>query len=177
MDTSNEEKTGVKFRVLFSYDSLRNRHIHYLILLNENLIVVERRTLDERSELILKNCYENVVDYKVMDEDSSGRPTVSIYKLDGSQLSASFSSDSQPQVNTLPDNELVKQSTILTHHLQMQKSLHQKVLREMGDKLKFGPPIDDKPNSEILVRYGDPWKRIHNDQLVIGVPILNASVR
>lgn len=179
MDTNDQEAKGIKFRVHFSYDSSKQRHVHYLILMNENLLVVKRDNLSERSELFLEHRYDHVIDYKVVDEACNGRPIVSVYKLDGSVINIDFSANFQhnkSQTNTTK-SELSKRSLLLAHQLQTQKSLCQKILQDIGNKLKFGLLDDEKPPSECLVRYGDAWKRIHNDQVVIGVPVLNASTR
>lgn len=180
MDTNDQEgKGGLKFRVLFSYDSANERKVHYLILVNENLIVVQRKNLLQRSELIHSTWrHDHVIDYKVVDAASTGHPTVSVYKLDGSVTRIDFSNPYEPISRPTVPGELSARSALLAHQLQTQKALHQKILQDIGDKVKFGLSVDDQsPKSECLVRYGDAWKRIHNDQVVIGVPVLNASTR
>lgn len=181
MDTDDKEKGTVKFRAFFSYDSGKQRHLHYLILIHETLYIVERKTLKERSDLVLVSYYDHVIDYRVEDEASTGHPSVRIYRLDGSNATAEFiagrHSKSTTKSGTSENEELSRKSSILTSQLQMQRSLHQKLFQSIGADLKFGPAVDDMPRSECLVRYGDPWKRIHNDQLVIGIPVLNASTR
>lgn len=183
METDDKEKATVKFRVFFSYDVAKQRRVHYLILINDTLFVVERKSLEERSDLVLKIQYDHVIDYKVEDDGSTGRPTVRIYKLDGSKETTNLSSsEDESLAKQLPEisstEELSKRSSILTHQLQTQKALHQRILQSVGDQLKFGPSSeDDLPKSECLVRYGDPWKKLHNDKLVIGIPMINASTR
>lgn len=179
MDINDQEgKGGLKFRVLFSYDSATERKVHYLILINESLLVVQRKNLLKRSELILstQRC-DHVIDYKVVDAASTGHPTVSVYKLDGSVININFSNIDEPISRQTAPGELSDRSAVLAHQLQTQKALHQKILEDIGDKVRFGLSVDDEAPRECLVRYGDAWKRIHNDQVVIGVPVLNASTR
>lgn len=181
MDTNLKETRTIAFRTYFTYGS--KKHLHYLIQCNDILWVVERSTLLEQSELILKHRYENIIGFKVRDDNSSGHPLVHIFKLDGSQIVTNFISemeDNQQIGNEISSgNELSKKTSKIIQQCQVQRQLHQKLLRDIGFKLKFGSTAEDenqKP-SECLIRYGDPWKRIHNDQLVIGVPILNTGIR
>lgn len=171
MDTDDKDKTNINFRTFFSYDSRRQRHVHYLLQTDDTLFIVARKSLEERSELVLKHRYEHVIDYRVEDESNTGHPVVTIYNLDGSQISSNF-------IDLLPSGppaEMDPQAALLTHQLHMQRELNQQLLQDIGRRLKFGTTSDDNPTNECLVRYGDPWRRIHNDQLIIGVPVLNAG--
>lgn len=90
MDTNQgKEPLPITFRAYFSYNS-SYKHLHYIIQSNEIVWVVERKTLEEQSALSLKHHYEHVVDLKVKDIDSTGRPLVYIYKLDGSEIVTDF---------------------------------------------------------------------------------------
>lgn len=178
MDT-DKEKASIMFRVFFSYDYSNKKHIHYLILNNESFSAVTRKTLEERSELLLAHHYEHVINYKVADEHSSGHPTVTVFKVDGSQITLDLNTQNNP--NEAPASSatcnLSQRSSHLNHQVKTQEILHHKILQEIGENLKFGPATDNLPKSECLVRYGDPWRRIHNDQLVIGIPVINGSTR
>lgn len=177
MDINEGPSVAVKFRVMYSYDLAGIRHIHYLVLINENLLVVERANLEERSEMVLKHYYEHVIEYQIVDKESTGRPTIIIHKLDGSQVSVNLIKSVKDTTTVHNYEELSNRTTLLTYQLQTQKAFHQKILQDIGDQSKFEPSNDGNPKSECLVRYGDPWKRIYNDQLIIGIPILNASSR
>lgn len=187
METNDDDPSGVSFRTYFSYDSQRKRHLHYLLKINDTLFIVHRKSLEERSELILRQRFEHVIDCKVVDEGSTGRPLVHIYNLDGSHIQTNFLCESTiPSVpltivpETKLNGKLSKTASLLGHQLHMQKQLHQKLIEDVAIKLKFGPQSGQENSAQLvecLVRYGDPWKRIHNDQLVIGVPLLNSGTR
>lgn len=178
MDTSENAKDSVKFRVLFNYDSARKRHINYLILMNERLFVVKRRDGQSRSELSMRDCFDHVIDFKVNDEESTGHPVVVIYKLDGSTETVKYTSTNMSPDFPESEDAISHKTRVLTHHLLIQRAFNQRLLQGILDKTKFGPIHDDnEPKAETLLRYGDVWKRIHNDQLVIGIPLLNASSR
>ena len=176
METNEQEKNS--FRVFFSYGTTGNKTVYYLLQLNETLYVVQRLTLEERSDIQVERRIDHIIDYRVVDEDSTGHPTVVVHKLDGSQESLDFSSgEPSKEESSSHSNELAKKTALLTHQNQMQKSLHQRLIQEIAKNLKYEPANEGSVPSECLVRYGDCWKRIHNDHLVIGVPLLNASSR
>lgn len=182
MDTNQKDTMAFTFRAYFSYDV--NKHLHYIVQANEMLWVIERKTLLERSELVLKHRFEHVIGFKVKDDQSTGQPLVYISKLDGSEIVTNFidKPEDRRELNKIsmsdePD-ELSKKCLRISHQIHLQKELHRRLIHNIGMKLRFGAFEDDQQKpSECLVRYGDAWKRIHNDQLVIGVPVLNSGIR
>lgn len=171
-------------RVYFSYDSDNVKKIFYLILLDLTLYVIDRKNMEPQSDLRLIKSITDCREVKIVELPGRiGQPVVFIDKLDGEVIHTNFIDDvlmpittSWESVDSHPDLDQMKDNLELD--IQTRKQFVQTIEESISARLRFGPTeLQCGPRSEeIVVRYGDTWRRIHNDMIVIGAPILNTGL-
>uniref|UniRef100_A0A182SEL2 Uncharacterized protein n=1 Tax=Anopheles maculatus TaxID=74869 RepID=A0A182SEL2_9DIPT len=199
MDTSPvidfHRPSTVSIRIFRANDGTK-RKLFILVQLDRTLIVVERRSVDGcdgNGLLVVHSRYEEFRQLDLVentqrpgscavriDLDDRDDPIVTDF-LDGSVRRAGSCS--------LEDNftcfdEVLKmlreQTAERKAQLESSRLTVSEVFNGLNERMKMVPPLlrSSNPEEKVpLVRYGEVWQKIHNDRLLIGVPLYNCTYK
>uniref|UniRef100_A0A182NIC1 Uncharacterized protein n=1 Tax=Anopheles dirus TaxID=7168 RepID=A0A182NIC1_9DIPT len=194
MDCASSEPRNTALTIYRANDGTK-RKLFLLVQLDRTLVVVERRPGDgcdgsgslcvhTRFEEFRQHCFvENalrtgrcVVQIEVDDREepivtdfmdvSVGRPL--------SSLEDNFTCFDEV-LKTLRDQTAERRAQLETCRLTVGE-----VFNGMNERMKMVPALLRSSNAEEkvpLVRYGALWMKVHNDQLLIGVPLYNCTYK
>lgn len=154
----------------------------YLVQIEKRLWVVERSRQDSSIKLEMIENIDRVEKFTLGDDSGGGMPFVEIFMDNGSILRSRFRGDedlSQTAYESWTStkfNMIEERKNAVDADFLSQSRFIQRKCFELNTELKFGP-LEMRDNAEIsvLVKYGDLWRRIHNDKLLIGIPLFNTS--
>lgn len=177
----NLKTNTIEFQLFYSYKK-SERKVFYLVLAASHLYVILR----EKSLKVIKT-YENVSNVQVIDTNNTGNAHVEITLSDEmSSIVTDFSeSDNESQEDTELEQSFTKilktvqNSARETHKKFMEATeSYSELYQKVCEKVKFMPKYLRSSNpleNTVLIPYANHWIRIHNQKLVLGLPILNVT--
>uniref|UniRef100_A0A182Q434 Uncharacterized protein n=1 Tax=Anopheles farauti TaxID=69004 RepID=A0A182Q434_9DIPT len=181
---------------IFRANDGTKRKLFLLVQLDRTLVVVERRAgdgCDGNGSLHVHTRFEEFRQLSFVENVlRAGSCAVQIEVDDREEpivtdfLDTSFRRSSLP---SLEDNFTGFDEVLKTLHdqtaerkaqLEMFRLTVGEVFNEMNERMKTVPALLRSSNVEEkipLVRYGEVWKKVHNDQLLIGVPLYNGTYK
>ncbi|XP_062552446.1 uncharacterized protein LOC134217653 [Armigeres subalbatus] len=167
-----------------------DRRLFYLLEIDRKLIVVERKE-KPCVRLVLCETFEGFVKFMITERnDRTGIPVVLVYLEQQSEpIVTDFQSYRQdPSVNSV--NNFTCFRDILTSlqervnqrkaELATVRTVTGELFEQLNEKLKQVPSLlrtENPDERRPLVKYGDVWTKVHNDLLVIGVPVFNCTYK
>ncbi|XP_053674470.1 uncharacterized protein LOC128724774 [Anopheles nili] len=187
---------NISLRIFRANDGAK-RKVFILVQLDRTLIAVERRNVhvgDSNGYLVIHSRYEEFRQLTFVENiHRPGSCVVHIHVDDRNEpIVTDFLDDSpvaRSGIPSLEDNftcfdEVLKslrnQTAERRAQLEMSKLTVSKVFNGMNESMKTIPALLRSSNAEEkypLVRYGAIWKKIHNERLLIGVPLYNCSYK
>ncbi|XP_041772852.1 uncharacterized protein LOC121594045 [Anopheles merus] len=186
---------------LFRANDGTKRKLFILVQLDRTLVVVERRTTtdgcDDNGQLVVHSRYEDFRQLCFVENvhrPGSGAVRIELEDRDG-PIVTDFQDTPSGFVGrvgagpSLEDNftcfdEVLKMLRDQTTERKAQLATAQltvcEVFHGMNERMKTVPPLLRSSIAEEkvpLVRYGEVWQKIHNDRLLIGVPVYNCTYR
>ncbi|XP_058055058.1 uncharacterized protein LOC131206501 [Anopheles bellator] len=176
------------------------RKVFVLVRLDQTLIVVERRPPKEGTgrvafgSLVVHSRYDELRQFTLVDHPhrlGSCALRIEVHGRD-EPIVTDFLSPAQPagEVDTSFANNFACFDEVLKavqqqtgeRRAQLECFRHSvgQLFNETNHNLKTVPPLlrSYLPEEKVpLVRYGEVWRRIHNDRLVIGVPLYNRTFK
>uniref|UniRef100_A0A182UMV4 Uncharacterized protein n=1 Tax=Anopheles merus TaxID=30066 RepID=A0A182UMV4_ANOME len=184
---------------LFRANDGTKRKLFILVQLDRTLVVVERRTTtdgcDDNGQLVVHSRYEDFRQLCFVENvhrPGSGAVRIELEDRDG-PIVTDFQDTPSGFVGrvgagpSLEDNftcfdEVLKMLRDQTTERKAQLATAQltvcEVFHGMNERMKTVPPLLRSSIAEEkvpLVRYGEVWQKIHNDRLLIGVPVYNSE--
>lgn len=183
---------------LFRANDGAKRKLFILVQLDRTLIVVERRfadACDGTGLLVVHSRFEAFRQLDLVestrrpgscavriDLDDRDDPIVTDF-LDGGTVSRAGGSSSLEDNFTCFDEVLKmlrEQTAERKAELETSRLTVSEVFNGLNERMKMVPPLlrSSNPEEKVpLVRYGEVWKKIHNDRLLIGVPLYNCTYK
>uniref|UniRef100_A0A182K1V9 TAFH domain-containing protein n=1 Tax=Anopheles christyi TaxID=43041 RepID=A0A182K1V9_9DIPT len=179
-----------------------SRKLFILVQLDRTLVVVERRHTsidgcDGNGQLVVHSRYEDFRQLGLVE--NSNRPGSCVVRIELEDREEPILTDflDTPyggsvvgsSTTSLEDNftcfdEVLKmlrdQTTERKTQLETARLTVCEVFNGMNDRMKMVPPLlrSSNPEEKVpLVRYGEVWQKIHNDRLLIGVPVYNCTYK
>ncbi|XP_052893558.1 uncharacterized protein LOC128301225 [Anopheles moucheti] len=181
---------------IFRANDGTKRKLFILVQLDRSLVVVERRNIDSCEGNGLLVIHSRFAEFRQLayvenpqragscsvriELDDRDVPIVTDF-LDGCYGRAGSSA--------LEDNftcfdEVLKilreQTAERKSQLEMARLTVSEIFNGMNERMKMVPPLlrSSNPEEKVpLVRYGELWQKIHNDRLLIGVPLYNCTYK
>lgn len=165
------------------YDECSVKSVYILILVHSNLFVVQKKDFG------LYKMYNNVKDFQIVDELSDGNCKVEIQFHGSSMLTTNFldyieksTSSSKDSFSGIEDaiSEMRNNTNEIKGQIAQLEASMDKLFLSVNRNLKFVPNSlisDSADEKQPLVRYGDIWTKLHNEKLVIGIPVLNCTYK
>lgn len=155
------------------------KQFFYLILIKPNLFVVERK--ESSLKMICK--MKNTLNIKIEDRLNNGIAEVFIERETGEIklkeiLESRKSFNHQENEENFDFDVIQSENRDIISKINTQKLITQKIFERVNLDLKFGPnnirslTQDEKAP---LIKYGDVWTQITNEQIVIVVSLLNCT--
>ncbi|XP_029726147.1 uncharacterized protein LOC109621675 [Aedes albopictus] len=186
-DESRDQR--IVLTVFRSFDG-SDRKLFYLLELDRKLLVVER----EQSpcvKFVLRESFEGFIKLLITERDDRvGCPVIKIYveqQLEPivTDFHAHRVESSAASVNNFTCfHEILKSLKERVNQRRAELAALQTVTGElferMNGQLKHVPSLlrtENPDERQPLVKYGDVWTKVHNDRLVIGVPVFNCTYK
>uniref|UniRef100_A0A182LSC9 Uncharacterized protein n=1 Tax=Anopheles culicifacies TaxID=139723 RepID=A0A182LSC9_9DIPT len=200
MDTSavveSDRPNNVSIKLFRANDGTK-RKLFILVQLDRTLIVVERRCWDGyhgNGLLVIHSRFEYFRQLAFVENSQrTGSCTVRIELddrdepiltdfLDGPIGRPAGSSALEDNFTCFDEvlKMLREQTAERKSQLEVARLTVSEVFNGMNERLKMVPPLlrSSNPEEKVpLVRYGALWKKIHNDRLLIGVPLYNCTYK
>lgn len=188
----NPKKQHIEVLFYFTYPALLERLVYYLIKVHKKLYVLQQKP----KELELIREHKDVKGYDIVDLDGNYCPKVVISLFSGEVIKTDFSSktdltdkddlttdkSNNPQEDLSAFNEILKENQDIlakaTSELQEMYNKDARLFQELCDRNRHVPRhlrSENQLEKVVLVQYGNIWMRTHNNRLVIGIPIFNAT--
>ncbi|KFB48324.1 AGAP005720-PA-like protein [Anopheles sinensis] len=196
--TPADEWTGgnVCLRTFRANDGTR-RKLFILVQLDRTLVVVERRLVAPGGScmLVIHSRFEEFRQLAFVENPH--RPGSCMVRIEVDDREEPIVTDFQSRssfagADRLPSMEdnftcfdhvlktLRNQTAERRAQLEMARLTVTEVFHGLNERMKMVPSLMRSSNPEEkvpLVRYGDVWSRVHNDRLVIGVPLFNCTYK
>ncbi|XP_053662059.1 uncharacterized protein LOC128711217 [Anopheles marshallii] len=199
MDTSTvvdcHRPCNISINIFRANDGTK-RKLFIIVQLDRSLVVVERRNIDGcdgNGLLVIHSRFEEFRQLAYVENPQrAGSCSVRIELGDRDEpivtdfLEGCFG---RPGSSALEDNftcfdEVLKmlrdQTAERKAQLEMARLTVSEIYNGMNERMKMVPPLlrSSNPEEKVpLVRYGEVWKKIHNDRLLIGVPLYNCTYK
>ncbi|XP_055528653.1 uncharacterized protein LOC129720847 [Wyeomyia smithii] len=182
-------KNEVSLAVFRSNDGIE-RKIFYLVSIDHKLVIVERKDQPAVKYVHIET-YERYIKHEITGrEDCPGLPVVKIYveyQLD--PIVTDFQSYKTEGTENCVNNFTCFEDTLKTLREQTNKSRAElatirsttgELFERLNDRFKQVPGLlrtENPDEKRPLVKYGDVWIKVHNEQLVLGIPIFNCTYK
>ncbi|XP_055621370.1 uncharacterized protein LOC129765269 [Toxorhynchites rutilus septentrionalis] len=184
-DVETDEK--VDLCVYRSNDGI-GKKILYLIQINRNLVVVERKDHESR-KFCHRQTFERFVRHDVTEKDDrpgytvvniytedQPEPTVTdfqSYRIEPTKSSVDNFTCFDDILKTLKEQNDEKRAQLATLRLTTGELFEQQGnrLKQVSLLLRTENPYEKQP----LVKYGDAWIKVHNELIVVGFPVFNCT--
>ena len=170
------EMLDVKF---YRYSNEFVQKFYYLITINGKLFVLEKA-----DKLVMIEQYENVRSCKIVNK--SGKAFIQI-EIDGEMelIVTNLQKIGGASFNCIniknPKNVVSvfhKKGVMLKCNLRSQQQNTRKLVASIEKQKILLPALLRSENCDekvALVKYGDVWQKVHNDKLIVGVPVFNCT--
>uniref|UniRef100_A0AAG5D2C7 Uncharacterized protein n=1 Tax=Anopheles atroparvus TaxID=41427 RepID=A0AAG5D2C7_ANOAO len=193
----DEWPSSVSLRIFRANDGTR-RKLFILVQLDRTLVVVQRRTVDAGGSCCSLELHSRYDEFRqltlVENGHRAGSCMVQIEVYDRAEpivtdFLSRAPSGADARLPSMEDNftcfdhvlkTLRNQTAERRAQLEVSRLTVSEVFHGMNERMKTVPSLLRSSNPEEkmpLVRYGELWKRIHNDRLVIGVPLFNCTYK
>ncbi|XP_050074245.1 uncharacterized protein LOC126561918 [Anopheles maculipalpis] len=182
---------------LFRANDGTKRKLFILVQLDRTLVVVERRVVDGCDGNALLVVHSRFEEFRQLElVENSQRPGSCAVRIDLEDREDPIVTDflnggtfGRAGSSSLEDNftcfdEVLKmlreQTAERKAQLETSRLTVSEIFNGLNERMKMVPPLlrSSNPEEKIpLVRYGDVWKKIHNDRLLIGVPLYNCTYK
>ncbi|XP_058836809.1 uncharacterized protein LOC131693194 [Topomyia yanbarensis] len=179
----------ISFSVFRSNDRIE-RKLFYLISIDRKLVVIERED-QPLVKFVHFQTYESYIRHEITEmEDRPGFPAVKIYlehqtapivtnfqayRVEPNDASVNNFTCFHEIQRTLKEQTNEKQAELATI-----RSMTGELFDQLNDRLKQVPGLlrtENPDEKRPLVKYGDIWTKVHNEQLVIGFPVFNCTYK
>ncbi|XP_058457812.1 uncharacterized protein LOC131434750 [Malaya genurostris] len=188
-ETGSNEGKEISLSIFRTYDGTE-RKLFYLISIDRKLVVLERN--DQPSvNFVHFRTFDSYSRHEITGlKDNPGVPVVEIY----------LEHQTEPVVTDfqsycVESNEEAENSFVCFHEIQktLREQTNEKraelatarsrtgeLFDKLNDRLKQVPSLlrsENPDEKRPLVKYGDIWIKVHNEQLVVGIPIFNCTYK
>lgn len=188
-DDVAKEEQKIVLTVFRSNDGI-NQKMFYLLEIERSLVVIERKTCP-CVKFVHYQTFEGFIKLEITEsDDRPGLPVVKIYveqqsdpivtdfqayRLEASAGSVNNFTCFHEVLKTLKERTNQRRAELAAVRAVSGELFEQlnKRLKQVPSLLRTENPDEKRP----LVKYGDVWTKVHNELLVIGVPVFNCTYK
>ncbi|XP_065087464.1 uncharacterized protein LOC135709168 isoform X2 [Ochlerotatus camptorhynchus] len=189
IDDAAKEDRKINLTMFRSNDGI-DRKTFYLLEIERSLVVIERKTCP-CVKFVHYQTFEGFIKLEITEsDDRPGFPVVKIYveqqtdpivtdfqayRLEASAASVNSFTCFYEVLKTLKERTNQRRA-----ELAAVRTVSGELFEQLNKRLKQVPSLlrtENPDEKQPLVKYGDVWTKVHNELLVIGVPVFNCTYK